>query len=657
MIRLILSIFASLILINAAYAEETVETEIPDHLQEEYHFIYIFPEIKPKYSFIGGYRIIDTEGSKRAAEYEYPHDSVVLIGNVRALPFPHRIHFEFDFFNEKDLFADLSYAYKDLILSRWINKTLFHNLENIRLFDLGPHIRYSIEQNDSSESYGVKSATNMFFVRFKTPDFPFHVYIDGQVIDKDGLKQQRFLGGSGYFNDLQRISRKRDIDWQTRDIKFGFNTHTGPVEIDVSHSEKRFSSGGDSVFHSFYNSGIREPGTYPHNRIPDFKGSTDTIKLHTSYTGKIVASATLSRYSRENEYSGAQADYFIGSTDITYMPLPKLTFFFKFRHRESDIDNPDSVRISDLTNPENSYIYSVRDSVSVKTDNLSGVVRYRAFKWLTVNAEVSHIYKDRKNANSWGLPKTTVKDTASISVKAKIFKSVNIKSRYIHEEIDETSYNISLDSRDKGIISISWNPLPAIFTYASYNVSTGRRDHVRYSIDESTVVLDGGKITDNKVFGMIGVNVSERVSIQTGYSYMNNKSTQPLIYGSDSEPQFIIDDNVLYKEEMYTFSTTLNCRLKKNLDIEGGIVVTEGSSNFDASAHDAVEPVSISDFSELKVRQTEYLLSGLYSFKDELDIGLNYSYREYENLIDRAINPVRDGSAHIILLSITKRWR
>jgi hypothetical protein len=52
--------------------------------------------------------------------------------------FPHRFHLELDIKNRKDYFGDISYAYEDIILFRGINRTLFHNLDNISLVDLDP---------------------------------------------------------------------------------------------------------------------------------------------------------------------------------------------------------------------------------------------------------------------------------------------------------------------------------------------------------------------------------------------------------------------------------------------------------------------------------------------------------------------------------------
>ena len=640
-----------LIFFSTAWAEDAPQEE------EEHLYIYEFPEIKPSYSLEGGLRYIDIHGSDRAAEFEYPESSIFLRGEYRALPFPHRLHLELDFFNQKDYFGDLSYAYKDIVLTRWMSRSIFHNLENISLVDAGTNERFAIDVTDAFEKYDITTYMNSVFVRFKAPDYPLHLYINGHIFDKEGTRQQRFLGGAGYYNDLERTTEKKDVDWRTRYINVGINTHLGPIEFDISHAEKRFDSKGDSVLYYNYLAGDgRAGGLYPHNSIPDTKGSKNTLKLHTSYTGRLVASVTFTDYSREANDTGAKADYFLGAADVTWMPMTKLTFFVKYRHRETDTDNPDTVTISNLLDPYDTYTYSVRPSLSSTQDSISGTVRYRAFKGVAFNAAFSHLNTDRDNAAEWKLPETTVKDKATLSVIVRIMKKLRLKSSYIHEEIDAPAYNIESDRKDTGKISLSWTPLPYIFTYLSYDAFYGKRDNIRYTVNDYQVITGDGKISSGKIFGMIGVTVSKNISVDASYAYMNNKTTQPLIYGSDNEPQYITDGNVPYKEKMNTVAANLNYRPTKDIDLVTGISYTESKARFSPYAQEALEPVSIADFSELKIQQIGFTLQGRYEFKKGLDIGLRYYYRDLDYTYNNPLNPFQDSYAHIVLLTISKRW-
>ncbi len=646
--RILLTSFICLIFFGSAFAEEILE----EHL-----YIYEFPKIKTKFFLTTGYRFVEIDGAERAAEYEYLEDSPIFLGELRSLPFPHRIHLETDFFNKKDYFSDISYAYKDIILSRCINRSTYHNLDNIKLTDLGNNERFSVDYTDISEKYGITSSMNTAFLRLKMPDFPFHVYMDGKLFVREGQVQQRFLNGSGFYNELKRTSKKRDIEHETRDVKIGVNTHLGPLEIDFSHAEKRFNAESDRYLYDFYSAGSgRTEGTYPHNIIPDLKGSKSTLKLHTSYTGKLVASFTVSQHKRENEYSGAEADYFGGSADLTWMPITKLTFFFKYRHKEMDIENPETVTIIDKLNDSNYYTYLVRKSISSKQDIFSGNMRYRIFKGTTLNAEISHSIIDRENTETWNLPKTTAKDMISLSINTRLLKNLNIRSKYIHEEMDEPSYNIESDSKDKGIISLSWTPLPYLFTNIRGELSFGKRDDLHYTINNQDVTADNGKRTEGKLFGNIGISISKHLSLNTSYAYITYRTKQALVYGSNNEPQVITDDT-LYKEKVHTFGTNLNYKPTSNLALCADFTYTESSSDFSPSASEATEPVSISSFSKLKIKETEYKFSGEYIFKKGWNIGFSYFFNKFDDAIENLQTSNRDGEAHIILLSITKRWQ
>ena len=112
-----------------------------------------------------------------AGEYEYQHSSPAGSAVIEYDPLPHRILFETYVQNEKDYFAEFDYSYKDIIMLNMMSRSLFHNLDH-----------YSLGQDDPSTStpyftdmnpgdlYGTSNAMNRVQVRFKTPDFPFHIY-------------------------------------------------------------------------------------------------------------------------------------------------------------------------------------------------------------------------------------------------------------------------------------------------------------------------------------------------------------------------------------------------------------------------------------------------------------------------------------------------
>ena len=284
--------------IAEAYAQETEQAPSPDDEQVESEPAehYVFPDIKPEISLTGGYRYVHLNGSSKAAEYEYLHNSLVLGGELRTVSIEPPVALDLDVRNEKDYYGDISYAYKDLVLFRAVNSTLFHNLDNIRLFEFSPPPAL-VDNKDPHEKYGIKVGMSNLLLRFKTPDFPAHLYFEGNFVDKDGTAEQMFYHQFLDRTKNTRTSERRDIDLLTSVYTVGANSHLGPVEADLSHSEKRFDVSGDRVlvdrFDATAGTPSRTAGDYFHNLIPELKSSTNTLKLHTSYTGGLVASATL----------------------------------------------------------------------------------------------------------------------------------------------------------------------------------------------------------------------------------------------------------------------------------------------------------------------------------------------------------------------------
>ncbi|MGW8273105.1 MAG: MtrB/PioB family outer membrane beta-barrel protein, partial [Thermodesulfovibrionales bacterium] len=414
----------------SSMTDDTASPFHPPSLLEEKDHIYAFPMIDAHYGLSLGGRYAEVDGPKwlSEAEYEYIHDSLTFGGKATAFPFPHRIHLELEYLNHKDYYGDASYAYGDAFLFRWISNTVFHNLENITLMNPGGDPAYSVSIFDPAEDYGKRTGINRFALRYKTNDFPFHVYVLGDWITADGTRQQRFLGGSGFFNDLVRSSQKRDIDWNIRDITVGVNSHVGPVEIDYGHSEKRVHVGDSDMTYTYAAGAGRPAGTYQHNLIPETKRSMDTLKMHTSYTGRLFVSGTLQNGEGENESNGASADYFTGSAEARWLPLHAITITARYRHHENDVDNPSQVTLSDLSDPTSSQTYSVRDSISSKTDAVSSSVRVRLSKKVTVHTEYSHKNIDRDNADEWALASTTVKDKVLLRVRARPLKTLTLKA-------------------------------------------------------------------------------------------------------------------------------------------------------------------------------------------------------------------------------------
>jgi hypothetical protein len=637
-------ILISVISLFLFFNSEALSQEWEESLEEPVH-VHKYPEIKPEFSTSLGYRFLDHSGSGRAGEFEYLNASVTGELIFTAFPFPHRIHLKLDLRNKEDFFADVRYAYKDIILFRGLTRGLSHNLDNRVLFDYGPSSQYTVEQRDKGRKYNTSNRIDNFYLRFKLPDFPFHVFVNTQIVTKEGSMQERFL--SNYL-PVNRVSQSRDIDWQSRHITVGTNAHLGPVEVEVSHGEKELNVGGDSLSENSYDGNL-----YPLNLTPEIKGSSTSLKIHTSYTGRLVAAATVTKTKDENQESGAKADRFSAATDIMYMPDTNLTFFLKYRHKRSNINNPDKIPVNYLDYISYTSPIFVRPSIDSTSDKLSGTLRYRAMKEMTLYGEYSISRIERENNEEWKLPHVTEKHTISLWVNARPVARLNIKAKYTHQEIDAPAYNTQPDRADEGRVSVSWIPTHWINGLLSYSLSKDVRDEIYY-IDENIQISakDRDKIKE-KFFGSLAFFVTERLSITPSYSYMRNKTVQSLLYNNiEVSPEYNVDSGALYRDISHVYAVNFDYFLNDMLNLNLDISYTISKGIFDPGA--LISDVSSAQGSDADadIRETGFTVRTDYDFRNGWKADARYSLIDYD---DRKIDS-NDGTLHLVFLSFSRKW-
>ncbi|HXX58364.1 MAG TPA: hypothetical protein VEI96_10225 [Thermodesulfovibrionales bacterium] len=618
--------------------------------------VYTFPKIKPEISLFGGYRFVNVNGSPTADQYEYLHNSLAGGGELRVFSFPNRLHLDVDVNNEKDYYGDLSYSYKDLILFRGISRSLFQNLPNILLIDLNPvpiPTAPTVDVRDPGVEYGVRTGINTASLRLKMPDFPLHFYVDGGLIEKNGLMQQLFLGGSGSFNNIVRVSQARNIDLDTKTFTIGANSHLGPIEIDYAHGEERFSPGGQTVLYDAYNASLERPaGVFPHNLIPGFDGSSNTVKIHTNYTGGLVLSATLTQLESKNNDSGAKADYLIGYGAVTWVPMPQLAVFLKYKYREADIDNPALVSLTDITNPANTFIYPVKPSISSINNTISGTVRYKPFSPLTLWANYTYGSTTRENAALWNLPVSTYSNVASFWADVRLMKNLTLKARYVYTSVDNPPVNTVPNNSNAGSVQLSWIPVPAVNALFTYNISSQKRDDLSFT--DTTDALNRS-VKVSSVVGSVTFLILKDLSATASYAYMHNNTTQDIAF-QDLASNVNVDPNVPFEDMTHNYGLTLTYLPKENLNLNAGVNYTTSSGGFFPSDPALLQPVSVAAFSLLNTRETLFFVSGEYRFKCGYALGLRYQYSDLNNVNNNPYGDVQDGRAQIIYVTLAKRW-
>jgi hypothetical protein len=625
-----------------------------ESLDIEDDYVYDFPEIAPEIYLKLGFRIVDQDDSAEAFEYEYLDDSVTAGADIRMFNYPHRFYLDFDYLNKEDYFGDLRYAYGDLFLARILNNTFYHNLNNIRLYDYDPLTASpGVDVRDAGREYGLTVGETKFHFMFKAPNFPLHAYFDGFYLNRDGDQQQRNLLGSGFYNNMQRTSQKRDVDWTTRIYKVGVNSHLGLFEMDYAHTEKRFDVDDDPVFEDAYTpSGFRPAGVYQHSQVPETEGSSDSIKIHTSYTGKWVASASFFHDDRDNNESGADSETMVGQGSVIWNPNSSLAFSVRYAHRDYDQHSPSTVTVTDTANPANSFEYDVKKPIESNTDTVIVTGRYRPMKGLTFRAKYNYKEIDRTRAEKWNIEPKTKTNGVALQADSRLHRTLLLNLKYQYKNVDDPAYNTEPEDANSGRAALTWIPHPKVNFLLSYSLDRQDRDHMSFADTEEPWDRDAD--LDN--FRAIGTfQPARNLTLSTSYGYMRYKVEQDLVYDNlAGDPQ--VDKNVPMEEKAHVYTIAAHYRFSEKLYLTGDISYTKSEGDFDPNSDGLLEPVSIASFSELDRRDFILHLGGEYSFENGLSMGLDYRYGDLDDKSNNIYGDVEDGEAHIISINASKKW-
>jgi len=593
-----------------------------------------------------GYRWISTDDSLKAAEYIYPHPSLVLGLDFLSLPLPFRYHLNGELASKYDYYLDGGFAYKDIILFRDILTGTHHNLSHfdyklLHDFYEPPELVY--DERDPGGKYYKDFASNLLSLRLKKPDYPLHFFINHRHVKKEGTIQQRFALWD--VDAFKKVSESRDIDWKSDAIRLGANSHLGPLELEYDYDQSKFDPGSNYILKSDYDYPDSDPipdGNYPHNVIPETKSIANTVKVHTSYTGALVAAATVSNLFQRNNYSRAESTTWKGAFDFSWIPDPAIGLFFRYRHIDMDLDTPDTpVGYTGI-------IPQVRQGVSYSRDVYDFSSRYKPMRRLILNANYNFTHIDREDVEEW----TALTDRADIhkvnlTANARPVDKLKVSAKYEYKYYDQPSYNTTPDKSNMLRVVTTYMPTPAINIYLEYILTLTERDSLIYLYGDPALVEEGGERDGqhDRFLASLTAQISPKASLTCSWFYQKWKIEQDLAYGKVNNGGSgifpFIDAGVPYSDESNTFSLALSYLPWDDLSIAADLSYTtsKGSTGY----HELVEGVQLpplSSYSDLEVSETSFALSIIKKFYKDWEIGLQSNF----NIFDDKTSDFLDGN-------------
>jgi len=597
-------------------------------------------------SFYTGFRWVDTDGFSRAAEYEKDEFSVVLGLNLETFPLPHRFFIDGEYLGSNNFYGDIAYAYRDIVLVRDLAVGLHHNLDHYSYFHPNSPPGVTWDDRNPGDANSLDFAKNDLFLRLKAPNYPFHAFLKHRYVERDGSLQERYL--NGYFGSLNKTSESRDIDWRSNDLTLGLNSHLGPLEVEYAYNRFEFDPGSGSVLYDYFAAG-RPPDTYPHNVIPETESNGNSIKLHTSYTGQIVASATFSNDDSTNNYSGAESDAWKAALDLQWVPDPVISMFFRYRYLELEKELPERIT---LYGARSSVSYAVRAPVSTRKNLFAFAARYRPLGRLTLNGNYEYEMRKRTEIDDWEvLPEDSDIHRLNLTARARLLASLKLKAVYQYQHYGNPAYNIEPDQSNKLRLNVSYTPTSWITTALDYSITVTKRDDLIYG-EYMEGERDG---RTDRAMASVSFAVSPGTSLTASWATNRWKIEQDTAYsmwdpsGSGTTTPFpYYDRGAPYTDDAQTFAISLYSKLRKDLALKAGVSYTLAESEY------LPDPSYLTVYGSRETTETIARVELAKQVLEDWEIGLNCRAVFFEDNFSDYTLDQQDGELYVTMLTLKR---
>jgi hypothetical protein len=586
-------------------------------------------------------------GTRKAAEWYSLEDSPAFGVLYSALLLPHRLHLEADVLNENDWFGDFRHSYKDLFQARLLSRRFVHNLDNIAVYDFGDA---TVERRDTEiDDYSLRLDINEYLLRLKTPNYPLHVYSEGLLVKRKGTQQHRFLGGSGYFNERVRVTESRQIDQQTEEYSLGTNVHLGPVEIDYARTERRFGSKAATPLYNYsaadYGILLRDAGPYSHNVVPDLKASTDTVKIHTSHTGRIYASATFSETAKENVSSSAKAENSMRYGEIALLPRPGLYLALKYRHQDNKASAPPSVTSYPVAGVPR--VDALRPGVEAEYNTFIADLRYTPFPRFRLKARYTRRITDYadESAELWSRPLKITRDIYGLGTDWRVLRSLRLNADFYHREnsfdFHVHSANNEPEKANQGVLGLTWTAAP--WVTALLRAEVAREEGDRYRQVHIAEQLQAEQLRQHYL-ASASFAVSPKLSVTPAYTFLAIKRDRDMVW-TDSVGDIGIDTGYSDDQTAHNYAISFNMIPREALHLNFTADYTVGSGSYDPTSPFTIGGTPLIDLAELamisetKTREVSLRFNGEYQFKSGWGSGLSLRYTDWSD--DSFDNPAK----------------
>jgi hypothetical protein len=620
-------------------AEEPQEEEAPEAPAAEVTHYSLAPETDTWL----GYRFFDLQGSRKAAEYEYPYSSIV--GGLKMLyvPLPTRWEADLDWISPNDWNADASLGYRDILKINYTGWALWRNYNHYGLIG-----RVPTDDRAPGAFYFTDDQDNRLSLVIKWPDRPYHFFMNLRQFEKDGTVQARFYHGANV-----KGSRSRDIDWITRDLTAGINGHFGPVEAEYSHTVKTFDPHKQVALVDVMNG-----SDLHHSVVPQFNENLDSVKIHTDYTGRISADAQYINGERDNEHSRTELNYQRAYGDFNLIPLPGLTMVVRYRFNRTSETVPGSVTVD----PGRTGF--PKNPIDDRDNKAEVAFRYSPVTLIAFKAEYSFENLKRYNADLWSNPQIisqhilapfgTIPSEQNIhkitaGVTSRPARWVDFKGSFEYTYTEEPAYALSPKDSYKVRADANFMPLPEITSNVHYRFAS-----------ESNGLANMHTKYDNPGIQAVWAPPGP-FTLSVNYDYFRYRIDRDILLFQANYTTPFPEERAPYTDQAHVYSVGGTYSFPIPLTADAEFYQSFGSGSFRINeALGAFNTLDVGLLADMAVRETGGRITGRYTLPKDWGLTLTYDINNYmdfkSNTLGGSQSGPQNGTAQTVMIVASKKW-
>lgn len=575
-------------------------------------------DTETRIQFDFGYRGVDSDGRvNRAAEYvdTSEHDDGRTFGlDAFGSSKKKHIALEGKYLTQDDYLVNGHIDLAGQVRAEFRSEKMLHNLEHAQAFDLTDS---GVWQDDQSpdDVYSVGIRIDETRAKVRLPLLPAHLSVGYWRLQRDGAKQMRFVDES-CTNQCHVQFKTRPVDRITEELSGSVDAHVGPIDLIFEQLVRQFRD-REAIPNDWFDAHgrptpDRPAGDYYHDEDPNSKLILSTLKAHTSLSGGVNVAASTSLGKMENQSNlpdeaggvspvESETKIFKATGDVTYVPLPQLTFNFRYRLLDLDNENSDAFETPELED--------IPDNIDTTRGVYGATVAYRPLNQITLKGNFQREDVERDfGPDTWDLPKEQTIDSYRVDLLTRSFgRKLKTDLWYQYQRSSEEVYGTTPEKKHQTFLGVSVNPAKRWggLLNAQYDQESGDEYKIEYDADGNPATpadnvsyrlphdTDRGKLTAG-----LWMNPHDRINLNLFYGYLWTQTTRKAQFGL--QPAYAITADAESRQLVRNATATLGVQVAEPVRWTTTINYIRSSFDFDPEFEATTLPTGEVNDADLK---------------------------------------------------------